>query len=280
MFQTLGLSGEAFVGADIPGFQDGRADGELASRWYQVGFLAPFCRNHQIRGGYDHEPFRYPARYRDIIRKYLKLRYRMLPYLYTVLEEAHRTGEPMFRPLVLDYQSDENVVDLDNQFLVGHDLLVAPVVTPRTSHRSVYLPEGGWVDYWTRKRVRGGDFVEASAPLDIVPMFLREGSIVPLGPEMNFVGEKPLDPLTLIASADEQGLATGTLYEDDGESQEYQKGASRTLRFTVRKAGNRSVLQIASSGRLAPTPRRIIVELDGESHTIQWDGKATEVELP
>src|SRR5437764_6434430 len=129
VFQTLGLSGEAFVGSDVGGFI-GRGNGELLTRSYQVSFLAPFCRNHKVIDGYDQEPWRFGKYYEDIIRKYLKFRYRLLPFLYPVLEEAHRTGVPLFRPLVLNYQNDSNTLNLDDQFMVVDDLLVAVGVQP------------------------------------------------------------------------------------------------------------------------------------------------------
>src|SRR4029077_10801188 len=129
MFMTLGLSGEPFVGADMGGFV-GRTDPELLVRWYEVGFLTPFCRNHAEMASMDHEPWRFGKYYEDIIRKYLKLRYQLLPFLYTTLEEAHRTGVPLFRSLVLNYQNDPNTYNLDDEFMIGNDLLVAPILKP------------------------------------------------------------------------------------------------------------------------------------------------------
>ncbi|MDB6115946.1 MAG: Alpha-glucosidase, partial [Lacunisphaera sp.] len=194
MFATLGLSGQPFVGADIPGFR-GTADGELLARWYEAGFLAPLCRNHAENRSYDHEPWRFGTYYEDIVRKYLKLRYRLLPFLYTTLEEAHRTGVPLFRPLLLNYQDDPNTLALDDEFMIGSDLLVAPVLHPSVTSRLVYLPRGAWYDFWTSARLAGGTTVTANAPLDVVPLFVRAGSIIPSGPEMNFVDEKPGAPL-------------------------------------------------------------------------------------
>ena len=156
MFTTLGLSGEPFVGSDVGGFI-GRGNGELLVRSYQVSFLAPFCRNHKVIDGYDQEPWRFGKHYEDIIRKYLKLRYQLLPFLYTTLEEAHRTGVPLFRPLVLNYQDDANTYNLDDQFMIGNDLLVAPIVKPDVTRRLVYLPKGVWYDYWTNKKYEGGN---------------------------------------------------------------------------------------------------------------------------
>ena len=134
-------------------------------------------RNHQQIDTYDHEPWRFGSVYEDIIRKYLKLRYRLLPFLYTQLEEAHRTGLPIFRPLVLNYQDDPNVLTIDDEFMIGTDLLVAPVMKPDVASRRVYLPRGEWVDYWTNKRIKGGALIQADAPIDVVPMYVRAGAI-------------------------------------------------------------------------------------------------------
>jgi alpha-glucosidase len=119
MFTILGLSGEPFVGSDVGGFI-GRGNGELLTRAYQISFLAPFCRNHKENDGYDQEPWRFGKYYEDIIRKYLKLRYQLLPFLYTTLEESARIGVPLFRPLVLNYQDDPDTYPisfLNNGFL-------------------------------------------------------------------------------------------------------------------------------------------------------------------
>jgi len=172
MFQTLGLSGEPFVGADAGGFM-GRTNAELLTRWYQVAFLTPFCRNHADRTAYDHEPWRFGTYYEGIIRKYLKLRYRLLPFLYTVLEEAHRTGAPLFRPLLLNYQDDANALTIDDEFMVGDALLEAPILRPGETSRLVYLPAGTWYDYWTGQRYSGGGMIRVEAPLETVPLFVR-----------------------------------------------------------------------------------------------------------
>ncbi len=195
MFETLGLSGEPFIGADAGGFI-GRTNPELLTRWYEIAFLTPFCRNHAQRDSYDHEPWRFGTYYEDIIRKYLKLRYSLLPFLYTALEDAHRTGVPMFRPLLLNYQDDANTLSIDDEFMIGADLLEAPVLTPGATGRLVYLPAGTWYDYWTGRQITGGQMIHANAPLQTVPLYVRGGAIIPTGPSMNYVGEKPTDPIT------------------------------------------------------------------------------------
>ncbi len=228
MFQSLGLSGQPFIGSDVGGFM-GRGNGELLTRSYQVSFLAPFCRNHKTIDGYDQEPWRFGKHYEDIIRKYLKLRYELLPFLYTTLETAHRTGVPLFRPLVLNYQDDSSTYNLDDQFMVGDDLLVAPILSPGITSRLVYLPRGTWYDYWTNKKYSGGLMIRVDAPLETVPMFIRGGAIIPKGPAMNFIGEKPAAPSFLIYP-DAQGSAQTTLYEDDGVSPAYKDGLYRRTR--------------------------------------------------
>jgi alpha-glucosidase len=243
MFTTLGLSGEPFVGSDVGGFI-GRANGELLVRSYQVSFLAPFCRNHKENDGYDQEPWRFGSYYEGIIRRYLKLRYALLPFLYTTLEEAHRTGVPLFRPLVLNYPEDSNTYNLDDEFMVGDDLLVAPIMKPDLTRRLVYLPKGTWYDYWTNKKVTGGTMVSVDAPLETVPMFVRAGAIIPTGPAMNYVGEKPDDPITFNIYPDEKGTASVTLYEDDGLTPAYKTGAYRRTKINVESRAGTYVVQV------------------------------------
>src|SRR5882724_1570012 len=256
MFTTLGLSGEPFVGSDVGGFI-GRGNGELLVRAYQVSFLAPFCRNHKVIDGYDQEPWRFGKYYEDIIRKYLKLRYRLLPFLYTTLEEAHQTGVPLFRPLVLNYQDDPNTYNLDDEFMIGDDLLVAPIVKPDVTRRLVYLPKGTWYDYWTNKKYEGGTMISADAPLETVPMFVRAGAIIPTAPEMNYTGEKPRDPITFNIYPDDKGSASMALYEDDGVSNAYRDGGIRRTLINVSRVGLSYTVNISAPyGRYDPGPRK------------------------
>jgi len=258
MFTTLGLSGEPFVGSDVGGFI-GRANGELLVRSYQIGFLAPFFRNHHAIDGYDQEPWRFGKYYEDIIRKYLKLRYQLLPFLYTTLEEAHRTGVPLFRPLMLNYQDDSNTYNLDDQFMIGDDLLVAPIVKPDLTSRLVYLPKGTWYDFWTNKKYDGGTMIRVDAPLETVPMFVRGGAVIPMGPEMRYVGDGPFDPITFAIYPDEKGFASATLYEDDGNSLAYQRSGFRRTRLEVRHVAQAYVVKTsAPEGDYKPGARKFV----------------------
>jgi len=274
----------------------GRADAELLVRWYEVGFLTPFCRNHAALDSPDHEPWRYGKYYEDIIRKYLKLRYRLLPFLYTVLEESHRTGMPMFRPLLLNYQEDENTLGIDDEFMIGDDLLVAPILKPNLTARLVYLPPGVWFDYWTGARHEGGSMIRVEAPLETVPLLVRGGAILPLGPEQNYVGEKPANPLRFEIYPDARGEASTSLYEDDGLTEAYQQGsfrqtslsyrhtpaadwidlrvpmgafhpAARDLLFTVRPAA--TVRRVLIDGKLQGNAATVRIADDGQSHRIE-----------
>jgi alpha-glucosidase len=257
MFTTLGLSGEPFVGSDVGGFI-GRGSGELLTRAYQISFLAPFCRNHKVIDGYDQEPWRFGQYYEDIIRKYLKLRYQLLPFLYMTLEEAHRTGVPLFRPLVLNYQDDPNTYNLDDEFMIGDALLVAPIVKPDVTRRLVYLPKGTWYDYWSNKKLEGGMMIYVDAPLETVPMFVRAGAIIPMGPLMNYVGEKPVDPITFNIYPDDKGAASMALYEDDGVSPAYKQGGFRRTNVAVSRAGLGYVVTLAvPQGQYQPGNRKL-----------------------
>lgn len=273
MYQSLGLSGQPFVGGDVGGFI-GRGNGELLARAYQISFLVPFCRNHKDISGYDNEPWRYGKYYEDIIRKYLKLRYRLMPFLYTTLEEAHRTGVPVFRPLVLEYQQDESTLNLDDEFMVGRDLLVAPILKPDLVQRMVYLPQGTWYDYWTGKRYTGGTMIRADAPLDTVPFYVRGGAIIPLGPEMNYTGEKPTDPLSFHIYMDERGQASASLYEDDGSSPAYKQGVFRRTSVTATSSNGAVQLSVgAPEGTYNPGKRDLLFVIASSARQVTLDGR-------
>lgn len=185
-------------------------DAEVYIRWLQFGVFSSHTRAH---GKQPREPWAYGAEAEAIARRYLKLRYRLLPYIYTETVKSTQTGLPMVRPLVLDYQDDPNTANLDLQYLFGEAFLVAPILT-REHRRKVYLPAGEWVDFWTKERLAGGRWIEVSAPLDTLPLWVKAGSVIPLGPEMDFVNQKPLSPLMLEFYAPEAAGAL-TIHDED-----------------------------------------------------------------
>jgi alpha-glucosidase len=167
--------------------------------------------------------------------------------------------------------------------MVGNDLLVAPVVKPDVTRRLVYLPKGTWYDYWTNKKYEGGRTISVEAPLEIVPMFVRGGAIIPMGPPMNHVGEKPVDPITFNIYPDEKGLASTTLYEDDGLSPAYKQGVfRRTLVSVERSASAFNVSVAAPQGSYNPGSRKFSFVIKSERRTavsvvVTDDGNARKV---
>jgi len=278
MFASLGLSGEAFVGSDVPGFI-GRGDAELLARSYQIASLVPLCRNHAAVDVYDHEPWRYGTQAEGIVRKYLKLRYALLPFLYTTLEEAHRTGLPLFRAPLINYQEDSNFLNMDDQFMVGDALLAAPVVRAGERGREVYLPSGLWYDFWSGRLVEGGTSFRVEAPLDHLPLYVRGGSIIPSTEPMQHTGEKPWDPLRFDIYPDQGNAASGSLYEDDGLSQAYLRGVYRRTRLSFSRKGAVQSLELAAAeGSYSPPARSFELRVHGQAgfNKVLLDGR----ELP
>ena len=220
----LAMSGVPYWGTDIGGFFPAALDGELYARWFQFGAFCPVFRAH----GWEwrrHLPWAHGPEIEAICRRYAELRLCLLPYLYSLAREAHTSGRPLMRPLAFHYPSDPNVWELGSQFLLGPDLLVAPVTRAGATHWPVYLPAGAWYDFWTGERFEGGRSVSAPAPLGTIPLFARGGSIIPLGPTMQRADERPLDDLTLLVYPGAPGEAGEcNMYEDDGQSQGYRAG--------------------------------------------------------
>ncbi|MEK5477407.1 TIM-barrel domain-containing protein [Paenibacillus sp. FSL R5-0407] len=226
---NLGLSGIAFCGADIGGFMH-HASGELLARWTQLGVFTPFCRNHSAIDTRNQEPWTFNDEVEEICRKYIELRYRMLPYLYSLVYESTCTGLPIMRPLVLEYPADRNTYQLSDQFLYGKDLLVAPIYEPGKQHRVVYLPEGIWFDYWTGTRYEGNMHIISHAPLDVLPLFVRAGAILPQAQPVQYTGHANWQGLDIHLYA--QGANNSfALYEDDGISTRYLQGAYNLIQI-------------------------------------------------
>src|SRR5580698_5101534 len=181
-----------------------------------------------------------------------------------------RNGSDL-RPLLLNYQSDYNTLSIDDEFMVGTDLLAAPILQSGITSRLVYLPEGTWIDYWTGKHVTGGRTIAVEAPLETVPLFVRGGAIIPMGPEMNYVGEKPADPVSFEIYPDAEGRAAGFLYEDDGVSPAYASGVVR--RTTIAYAGG-EISVGEPGGSYQPKPRNFVFTVHGPTPAgqMQLDG--------
>lgn len=189
---SLGLSGFQFWSQDIGGFC-GTTNERLLIRWMQLGMFASHSRVH---GAGDREVYKFDETCRRVCRDYIRLRYRLLPYILGQAKDCVARSLPMLRPLVVDDQRDPNVWRLSDQFLFGSHLLVAPILDEGTRRR-VYLPEGTWTDWWTMEPVAGGRWIDVDADLETIPLFIREGGVVPLGPVMSHVDAQPTEAVEL-----------------------------------------------------------------------------------
>lgn len=237
MCLNVGMSGIPFVGADIGGFWD-IGNGELLIRFAQMGALMPFCRNHNALGNPDQEPWAFGEPYENAYRTAIETRYRLLPYLYTLFQQASTNGTPIMRPLYYHYPQDERAYETETQFLIGDALLSAPILDQGATSRTVYLPEGLWFDYWNGSEYPGAAFSDIPAPLEQWPLFVRGNSILPTIPVMQYVDEQPDAPLTFTCYMATDGLASYTLYEDDGSTQAYRNGAFATTAISCRVDGD------------------------------------------
>ncbi len=234
MLTNLGVSGVALVGADVGGFS-GNPSPELYARWLQAATLTPFLRSHSEAASKPHEPFAYGPAFTDINRATIELRYKLLPYIYSLFHEHTETGAPPMRPLWFEYPDDDRTYLVEDQYLVGRDLLVAPVVTEGVVKRRVYFPKGdAWVDWWTGQRYEGGKEAMVEAPLDRLPLFARVGAVIPTQAPVQHTGEMARTPLTLTVVWGKDNASR--FYEDAGEGYEYARGASR--RLSVDLSGN------------------------------------------
>jgi alpha-glucosidase len=235
MMLGMGLSGIPFVGTDVGGFM-GTPTPELFARWMQVGALSPLFRNHTAYNTRDQEPWAFGEDVERISREAIEMRYRFLPYFYSLFYEASQTGAPLWRPLFWYDANDEQVYNWDyqQQFFVGEKVLAAPVTREGQYVKKVYLPEGQWLDVNTEKVYEGKQTVYVDAPLDRLPLFLREGAIIPSREPEQFVDKKPLTKLILDIFPSTHS-DTFQYYEDDGKSLDYQRGIYRLTEFSCAK---------------------------------------------
>jgi len=249
MTAGMGVSGQAFIGGDIPGFTSSPS-AELAARWTQYGALTPFCRYHSERGELDKYPWSFGPGTERLARAALELRYRLLPYIYSAFVHASETGAPVQRPLVFDFQDDRHARETEDAYLFGEALLVAPVTQAGATARHVYLPPGNWLDFFTDARHEGGQFITAAAPLDRIPVFARGGYVIPMfetAPLSTMDHQPELLELHVVVPG-EDGETVSELQEDDGLTHAYQNGACVRTVFSVARRGTEVTLTARSSG--------------------------------
>ncbi len=236
MCLNMGLSGIPFVGPDLGGFF-GNAQPELFIRWIEAGVFFPFLRAHTDKDASPNEPWCFGPEAESIARRFIGYRYRLLPYLESLFAESNQTGAPIMRPLFWVYPDDHMAYAVDDQFLVGNMLLIAPVIRPDARERLVYLPKGVWYDLWTGQRYGGTTHIIAKAPLDRIPVFVRSGAVIPLGPRVS--STKHLEDIgqSGVSSIESLFIVSGTghftVYSDDGKTFLYQRGQWRRIHIRV-----------------------------------------------
>lgn len=297
------LSGIPYWGTDIGGFVPTKEfTAELYLRWFQFGAFCTLFRCHgrtwklRLPWGWDtgdpgpieisnyggaaipdssqlHNPQVEP-----ICRKYLELRYRMLPYLYSAVHECTMTGMPVMRSLWLHYPDDPLAVARDDEYLWGRDILVAPVCEPGATSRRLYLPRGDWYDFWTGEHAEGGGEISRDVDLGTLPLYVRAGGIVPLGPVKQHTGEKGDGPLSVNVYPGADGAFL--LYEDDGKSFDYRKGQWMGVQMEWKDSRRVLRLHLAPGSRmLAPERRNLEIKVDQMTKEIVFEGRLIEVSM-
>jgi alpha-glucosidase/alpha-D-xyloside xylohydrolase len=294
--QNHSLSLSPYWGTDIGGFYPTRElTGELYLRWFQFGAFCPSFRAHgrtwhlRLPWGWntgemgpdehnrnvDLNELRNPN-VEPICRKYMELRYQLLPYTYTLCREAHDTGLPLIRAMWLHYPQDEKAVTRGDQYLWGRDILVAPVIERGATERSLYLPEGDWYDFWTAEKHAGGRQITRNVDLETMPLYVRAGTILPLDPVRQFTSQPTEEPATVRIYTGADG--SFRLYEDDGASLDYQRGQFAWTKFTWDDENRRLTIE-PDGGDLQPQSRPFAVEIipGGKQQAISYDGTQMQI---
>ncbi len=253
--QGVCLSGQQYWCTDIGGFfTDHSFTAELYIRWLEWGVFCPLMRTHGTRP--DNEPWSFGPEAERIISGFIRLRYRLLPYIYSLARQVSESGAPMMRAMCVDFSNDPVAVAQEHQFMFGPAFLVAPVVEKGARTRRVYLPEGDWFDFWTDQKFTGKQWITVPAPLGSIPLFVRAGGLVPMGPVMQHVFEKPLD--TIEAHIYPGGAAQFTLYDDDGLTFNYEKGQYAKTLLSISSDGKFSSDITEGDPSLIPPGRRYL----------------------
>lgn len=289
---NLSLSGFGMVGDDIGGFA-GSPTPELLTRWIELGAFNPLYRDHSAKGTNDQEPWVHGPEHEAIRKRYIEVRYELLPYIYTAAEEMSRTGMPMMRAMMLEFPSEPQVAGNGNVFMFGHDLLVAPKLSEMLDPYGVAMPSGVWYDFWTGQKLAAKKEVELRPKLDELPVFVRGGAVIPRQAVIQHTGEVPAGPLVL-AVYPANGCA-GSVYTDDGHTFDYQKGVYARFAVTCEAASGLTVKVGKTEGTFVPWFKQLELRVFGVEHkpksvtlgstsTTDWQwneaGQALSVRLP
>jgi alpha-D-xyloside xylohydrolase len=266
------ISGMPYWTTDIGGFISGGNLNdpkfrELFVRWFQFGAFSPIFRVHGTRNPDENELWSYGPDAQKILVDYDTLRYRLMPYIYSEAWQVTIRHGTLMRPLAMDWRNDVEAQNTGDEYLFGPAILVSPVYTEGATSRTVYLPQATWYDFWTGEKQEGGKRIEADAPLSKLPLFVRAGSIVPMGPAMEWATEKAADPIELRIYPGADG--DFTLYEDENDSYRYEKGAHATIAMHW-DDGAKTLTLGAREGGFAGmlAERRFRVVLVGKEHGV------------
>jgi alpha-glucosidase len=273
MLANMSVSGVPFVGADVGGFNE-MPSGELYARWLQAAALTPFLRSHSVGWVGNKEAWEYGDEFTKINRETVELRYKFLPYLYTLFYEHERTGEPIMRPLWYEYPNDKGTYLISDEYMVGDDVLVAPVVKEGMTTRGIYLPVGAdWVDWWTGDRLESGKTHFLPAPIDRLPIFVRVGSVIPTQNVIQSTDEMPSSPVTLnvVAGIQPGKTEVSQLFQDAGDGYGYRQTEWRTITFEHKQGS----LKIQPIGNFSGQQIKYltVVGLTGDVKDVLGDGK-------
>jgi alpha-D-xyloside xylohydrolase len=268
------LSGMPYWTTDIGGFIIGNPDDpayrELFIRWFEYGTFCPIFRLHGTRTTNQNELWSYGPDAQKILTSYDRLRYRLMPYIYSLAWKTTNEAYTPMRALAMDFRTDTRALNIGDQFMFGPALLVNPVTEPGAVSRRMYLPKAKWYDFWTGREIDGSSVIDAVAPLDRVPLYVRAGSIVPMGPDVEYATEKPADPMELrvYSGAD----ANFTIYEDENDNYNYEKGDRATIRIDWDDVGRRLTIgerQGQFPGMLKARTFRIVFVGDNHGNGIE-----------
>ena len=265
MLANMSISGIPFCGADVGGFWSVKKTfvkkAELFVRWIQLGVFYPFFRNHNSMLMRSQEPWCFGKENEKIITKYIKLRYRLFPYIYNAFHQWVSESKPILRPLVYDFQNDPNCCKVNHQFMFGNDILVAPVVIEKIRDWAVYLPRGKWLDYWTKEEYIGGKVISIECPLEMIPLFVRKGAIIPTQADMMYIGENRIDPLILDIYPYKKSEIN--YYEDDGITYNYKKGEFCLTKIECEENLDNTIIKIhPRDGPYDPGDRHVILKIN------------------
>lgn len=259
---TMNLCNFAVNGVDIGGFGN-ETTKELLIRWMEGNLFSLFLRNHSAMNTRRQEPYAFDEETLEIYRKMLTLRYEFLPYLYDNLEQAHTEGIPALRPMFLEYPEDENTKQINDQVMIGSQVLFAPILHQGKQSRTVYFPKGKWIHYITKESFEGGKEYIVKMPLDSTGIFIKAGAVIPMYKNMMHIDSKAID--TLYLYVEKGGEGEYLHYEDDGESMDYEKGIYN--RYQITNTGRLLTFKTIENGYKSNYKRVIILHEGNEIET-------------